>query len=128
MAVRPRERVPFYRQATIGATARVVENLIESYMEDQGGATLATGTMAELRSAPSSVSVPKVEQAFPLTPIEPGLVPLEVLFHQIEPVLSKNSICLRVRQLATKVRCTEESTAGCYDRPCAWQWILFGYF
>ena len=31
------------------------------------------------------------------------------------PVLYKNSICLRVRQLATKVWYTEESTAGCYD-------------
>ena len=32
-------------------------------------------------------------------------------------VLSKNSICLRVRQLATKVWCTEESAAGCYEGP-----------
>jgi hypothetical protein len=53
---------------------------------------------------------------------------LQVEQGSLYPVLSKNSICLRVRQLATKVWCAEESTVECYDGPYAWQWILFGCF
>ena len=56
------------------------------------------------------------------------LVTLSACDTGIGPVRSKNSISLRARQLATKVWCIEESTAGCYDGPCAWQWILFGYY
>jgi hypothetical protein len=66
------------------------------------------------------VAVPKLSSKFFDLP-KRGVLTVGMLLFGMEalyvnltrPVLSKNSICLRVRQLAIKVWCTEKSTAGC---------------